>query len=122
MTVALARELAKRQKKHKSSVPALLAQIKMLGLPMPQPEYRFDGRRMWRLDLVWLSSRRKLAIEVDGGGFVAGRHGRGTGIEADAEKFAHAAIAGFLVIRVTPKQIKSGQAVRWIETLLKQES
>ena len=62
--------------------------------------------------------RPLLAVEVDGGGFVQGRHSRGAGLEKDAEKFAEAAILGWTVIRVTPKQVQSGQALAWIERLL----
>ena len=79
-------------------------------------EHRFHPKRRWRFDLAYPS--KMLAIEVDGGGFVQGRHSRGTGIEKDAEKFAEAAILGWTVIRCTPKQVKNGQALGWIERWL----
>lgn len=99
-----------------SSVPLLLFQCQTAGLPTPQTEVRFHPTRRWRLDVAWLA--QKLAIEVDGGGFVGGRHGRGLGMERDAEKLAEAAVRGWVVVKVTPRQIRSGQALRWIQQLI----
>lgn len=99
-----------------SAVPLLRFQIAALKLPNPVPEHRFHSTRKWRFDLAFMDA--KLGVEVDGGGFVNGRHSRGTGIEKDAEKFAAAMLLGWRVLRVTPKQVKSGQAVQWIERLL----
>lgn len=81
---------------------------------------KFHPRRKWRFDLAWQTNdlMRNLAVEVDGGGFVNGRHSRGLGIEKDAEKFAEAACLGWTVIRVTPRQVQNGQAVKWVTQLL----
>jgi hypothetical protein len=100
-------------------LPLLLkTQVEMIGLPSPVREFRFSQQRRWRFDLAWLD--QKVAIEVDGGGFMNGRHSRGKGIEGDCEKYAAALIAGWTVLRVTPKHLKSGEAVTWAETLLRQ--
>ncbi len=75
-------------------------------------EYRFAPPRRWRFDLAF--SDRLLAVEVDGGGYVSGRHSRGRGIEDDAEKQSHAAMAGWRVVRCTPGQVRDGLALEWI--------
>jgi very-short-patch-repair endonuclease len=106
-------------RRHASTVPVLLRQIAALQLPQPTPEYRFHPVRQWRFDVAFLP--HLVAVEVDGGGFVAGRHSRGVGMERDAEKFAEALLLGWRILRVTPKQVTSGQAVRWIELLLQSQ-
>ena len=100
-----------------SAVPLLLQQCRMLRLPVPETERRFHDTRKWRFDVAW--PVYKLAVEVDGGGFVAGRHSRGVGIEKDCEKYAEALCLGWRVLRCTPRQIRTGQAATWIETMLK---
>ena len=83
-------------------------------------ELKFHPIRKWRFDLSL--PLQNLAIEVDGGGFVMGRHSRGAGMAADAEKFAEAAILGWTVIRVTPQQVQNGQALGWVERLLERRA
>lgn len=61
---------------------------------------------------------RLFLVEIDGGGFVAGRHSRGTGMEKDAEKASAAAILGYRVIRCTPAQVNDGRALSWIKRAL----
>lgn len=70
------------------------------------------GRR-FRWDFV--VPHHCLLIEVDGGTWSNGRHSRGSGIEKDCEKQSLAAVNGWLVIRVTGAQVKSGQALEWIQ-------
>ena len=96
---------------------AMLWQIKVTGLPEPSTEFRFHPTRKFRFDLAWESA--KLAVEIEGGVFVAGRHSRGASFTADCEKYAEALCLGWKVLRVTPAQIESGQALEWIERLLK---
>lgn len=95
-----------------TAVPLLLAQCATLGLPTPVTEHRFHPVRRWRFDVAWLD--HQLAVEVDGGGFIGGRHSRGTGIEKDAEKYAEALLLGWKVLRTTPKQVKNGLTVSWV--------
>lgn len=91
-------------------------QCELAGLPKPETEFRFHPSRKWRFDLAWPS--KSVAVEIDGGVYVQGRHTRGSGVEKDMEKFAEAAILGWKVIRVSTNQVKSGQALTWIERLL----
>jgi hypothetical protein len=91
------------------------AQCRAVGFPKPETEFRFHPSRRWRFDYAWPSFL--LAVEVDGGGFVSGRHSRGLGMEKDAEKFAEAAILGWTVLRSTPRQIQNGVVLTWIDRL-----
>lgn len=100
-----------------SRVLTLDRQCQLAGLPKPQTEWRFHPSRKWRFDLAWPD--KSLAVEVDGAVYTAGRHTRGAGVEKDAEKFAEAMLLGWRVLRVTTGQVKSGQALNWIERLLK---
>lgn len=90
---------------------ALAWQLRAEGLTFDR-EYRFHESRLWRLDF-WFGDA-KLAVEIDGGGWVNGRHSRGDGIERDCEKASHVAMAGYRLMRVTPGQVKRGEALKWI--------
>lgn len=81
-------------------------------------EYRFHPTRKWRFDFA--NPERKIAVEVEGfaPGGLAGRHQRIGGFTKDAEKYAEAAIAGWRLIRVTTRQVRSGEAINWIERAL----
>ena len=73
------------------------------GLPKPIPEHQFHPTRKWRLDWAWPEHR--VAIEVDGGIWVRGAHGRGTGIVRDQEKGREAAALGWRILRCQPKEL-----------------
>lgn len=91
----------------------LWMQMRALGMPLPQREVRWHPQRRWRFDFAWPAAQ--IAVEVEGGVWVAGRHSRGAGFVADVEKYAEAALAGWLVLRVTAQHIKDGRAVGWIQ-------
>jgi hypothetical protein len=76
--------------------------------------------RMWRADFEVLGGD-PLLVEVEGGAFVQGRHTRGPAFEKDCEKYAMAAVLGYRVIRATPRQVESGQALSWIRQALQLE-
>lgn len=88
------------------------------GSPEPEREYYFHFKRKWRFDLAWPALR--VAVELQGGGFMGGRHSRGAGLASDCEKLTHAAAAGWVVILLTHGQAKdpemidvAASAVRW---------
>lgn len=94
----------------------LLFQIRAIKLPEPVREFRFHDTRRWRADFCWPDAR--LLVEVEGMHWAGGRHTRGAGFDSDCEKYAEAALAGWLVIRCTGTHIKSGEALEWIRRAL----
>lgn len=88
------------------------AAIEQSGLPTPRREYVFALPRRWRFDYCWPAYN--VALEVEGGTWVRGRHTRGKGFEADCEKYAEAAIMGWAIIRVTGKMVMDGRALSLI--------
>lgn len=50
----------------------------------------------------------KIAVEIEGGVWVQGRHVRGAGFLRDAEKYNAAVLMGWRLLRYTPAQIKKG--------------
>ena len=95
---------------------ALLNRILRTGLPAPEKQFRFCPTRRWHADFAYPAHR--LLIEVDGGGYVAGRHTRGKGFEDDCERTSTAAALGYRVIRVTRNLINDGRAVSLIAQAL----
>lgn len=93
---------------------AMQAQLEQAGLwEGCEPEHRFAPPRLWRFDFAW--PNLKLALEVEGGHWSGGRHVRGKGFEGDMEKYNEAALAGWLVIRVSTKQVtKSEEALNLV--------
>lgn len=98
-------------------VADLCWQLKALSLPEPQLEHRFHPERRWRFDLAWPD--RKIALEVDGGTWVKGRHTTGVGVYNDSVKFNEAAILGWRVLRVVPNMIRDGEAAKFVERVLR---
>ena len=99
------------------AVLPLEIQCRLAGMPEPVTELRFAPPRRWRFDFCWPLA--KVALEVDGGGWVNGRHSRGTGIEKDAEKVNAAAALGYRVLRATPAMVADGRALNAIEKVLR---
>lgn len=92
-------------------------QMSISGLPAAMREFRFAPPRRWRFDFAF--STAKLAVEVDGGTWVQGRHSRGEGFEKDCEKVNEAAARGWRIVRVTAAMISDGRALQAIEEALK---
>ena len=92
--------------------------LEWADLPAPETEYRFAPPRRWRFDFAWPDLR--LAVELDGGTHTGGRHVRAAGYEADCDKLNAAALAGWLVLRFTARQVHEGLAVQTIERALDQ--
>ena len=80
-----------------------LLMVKARKLWTPTPEYRFHPVRKYRFDWAWPDAR--LALEVEGGVWSGGAHGRGTGIVRDMAKSTLAAEEGWRIIRVTPSNL-----------------
>ena len=65
-------------------------------------EHKFHLTRKWRFD--YANVEKKIAIEIEGGVWVAGRHTRGKGYINDLEKYNQAQLLGWRVFRYTPSQ------------------
>ena len=112
---------AKNAPRPSQAVPAageslLAQQLALSRIPGWQTQYRFLPPRRFRADFAWPQAR--LLVEVDGGGWMTGRHHRGPGYRGDRVRDALAMIADWRVLRVTPEQVASGEALGWIKALL----
>lgn len=92
------------------------AWCKANNLPRPLHEAHFHPTRGWRWDWAWYAE--KVAIEVQGGVWSRGRHGRGSGIVKDMEKFSEGAALGWRVILVEPKNLKTEETLDLIKRAL----
>ena len=106
-----------------SDAETLLAvQLEQAGIPFER-EYRFAPPRRWRADFMFGPNfawpvRGRYLVEIDGGSWVAGRHTRGKGFEADLEKLNAAALLGYRVLRFTPAMVDDGRALAVIQQAL----
>jgi hypothetical protein len=91
-------------------------QLRILGVPTPWAEYTFALPRRWRFDFAW--PEKKIAVEVEGGQWVQGRHQRGEGLERDAEKYNAAAALGWRVLRFTTDMVDDWRGARQTAQLL----
>lgn len=99
----------------------LANQIRFHGLPEAVREFPFAksiGRR-WRSDFAWPDAM--LLVEIEGGSWIDGGHVRGSGFAKDCEKYNHAAILGFKVLRFTGDQVMKDQAIPLIREALRQK-
>lgn len=90
----------------------------LIGLDVPEREYRFHKVRRWRFDFAFPD--RMIAVEVEGGVWSRGRHTRPGGFEADCEKYNEAALLGWRIFRVTSAMVKDGRALDIVERALTQ--
>jgi very-short-patch-repair endonuclease len=84
----------------------------------PVREFRFCERK-WRFDFAF--PNRRLAVEVEGGIWNAGRHNRASSIEAEMVKYNTAARLGWMVLRYSTEMVESGQAIAEVLEVLKGE-
>jgi len=102
----------------------LWEQLKELPLGVKEKEWQFESGRKFRFDFAILPQSppilltRPVAIEIEGGAFTQGRHTRGTGFIKDMEKYNHAVLLGWRVLRFTPQQVLKGDAIAFIRKVL----
>jgi very-short-patch-repair endonuclease len=101
-------DAAKKKRRTSHLEERLAIWIAREQLPPPMREFRFAPPRLWRFDFAWVEFG--IAIEVEGGTFMAGRHNRGAGMAKDAEKYNEAALLGWRVFRVTGDMFRHGEA------------
>ncbi len=97
----------------------LLTQLKAHGLPTPLTEHRFAPPRRWRID-YYFPPPYDLAVELEGGVWVNGRHNRASGFLADVEKYNELTLLRIRLLRITPQMVDSGKAVALIQRALKE--
>jgi very-short-patch-repair endonuclease len=97
----------------------LTAWCRAHGLPDPEDEYPFHPTRKWRFDFAW--PELMLAVEVDGGLHVGGRHIRGRGRENDLAKVAEGQCLGWRVLTVSTDMVNDGRLLAWLERLTEVE-
>lgn len=95
---------------------AFLFQCLKIGLWTPERNYRFHPIRRWEIDFAWPD--RKIGIEIQGGVWNQGKHGRGSGIVKDMEKHNALMELNWRVWLFTPKQVKSGEAIKYMEKVI----
>ena len=76
---------------------------------LPEPQLHFAKPRRWRFDYAF--SDQKVAVEIEGGTWINGRHNRASSIEADMDKYNEAALLGWKVLRFTTKMVTKGHAI-----------
>lgn len=90
--------------------------LRAVKIPFEQQVRLWCWHRRWRCDFL---VDERLIVEVEGGLFSSGGHNRGAYIEDTMEKLATALGAGYSALRVSPRHIKDGRALKWIEAALK---
>jgi len=82
--------------------------------PKLTPEFKFDAKRRFRFDFYCECNGLKVAVELEGGVFIRGRHQRPGGFLRDMEKYNLAASKGILVFRIPSHDISH----KWISPIL----
>lgn len=91
--------------------------LSALEMPMPEPEYRFNPSRMWRVDFAWPSLL--VAVELEGAVWTGGRHTRGAGFLADMDKYNALSMMGWRLLRFDGGAVRSGRAAKEVEALVR---
>lgn len=95
----------------------LAFQLRAVGIACIR-EYIFSPLRNWRADFY---IQPQILVEVEGiiyrprDAGDKSRHTTPKGYQNDCEKYNHAQLLGYMVLRFTQKQVKSGEALNTIE-------
>lgn len=87
------------------------------GIERPYSEYKFHPDRKWRFDYCF--PNQKLAIEIEGGVWIKGRHTRGSGFVKDMEKYNNAAVLGYRLLRFQPNDLTKKETINTIYDIIK---
>ena len=74
------------------------------------------GLRDWRFDVA--IPEYMIAVELDGGTWIQGRHSRGAGVISDMDKINAATVRGWRVLRYTHTNHKISQIMADISTMI----
>jgi len=92
-------------------------QLDSAGLTGYVREYQAIPGRKFRFDFAFIEPHR-LLIEINGGTYNGGAHGRGVGINRDYEKGNLAVQHGFRLLQFDTKMVKSGVGLETTERVL----
>jgi very-short-patch-repair endonuclease len=95
-------------------------QLDSAGLTGYVREYQAIPGRKFRFDFAFIEPHR-LLIEINGGTYNGGAHGRGVGINRDYEKGNLAVQHGFRLLQFDTKMVKSGVGLETTERVLRGE-
>ena len=89
------------------------------NINIPESEYMFakELKRKFRFDYCY--TKHKLAIEIEGGIWINGRHNRASGFIKDMEKYNIACILGYRILRFTIQDLKKESTYITIKDALK---
>ena len=96
------------------------AQLDAAGLTGYVREYQAIPGRKFRFDFAFV--RERLLVEINGGTYNGGAHGRGCGISRDYTKANLAVVNNWRVLSFDTKQVKSGAALEVVEQLINNQS
>jgi hypothetical protein len=88
------------------------------GLPTPLREVRLIEDRKYRADYYFQGIKKRVALEVEGGSWIGGRHTRAVGFNKDMEKYNSYTTKGIYLYRVDPKSLLSLKTINDIKSLL----
>ena len=80
-----------------------------------EEEYMFLKGRRFRFDFAW--PQHMIAVEIEGGTFVQGRHTTGVGFAKDCEKYNLATLEGWRVYRFTTQMVKDRTAIKFMHKI-----
>lgn len=89
------------------------------GGPELTREHKFHPTRDWRFDFAHLPSR--IAIEIDGGVWIKGRHQTPSGFIGDCHKFNNCASLGWRLFRLTTDMLDDGATIPLILAAVREE-
>lgn len=93
----------------------LLVFLRENGIPPSATNFPVAQDRSWTCDMVWIE--KKVALEVEGGVFIGGRHTRGKGYTDDCEKYNALQINGWVVLRYTTTHLRKKNRHRLLADL-----
>lgn len=97
-----------------------LFQCRLLGIAEPQRNWRFHETRRWEIDFAWPELR--IGVEIQGGVWSGGKHGRGAGIVKDMQKHNALLDLKWRVWLYTPGEVLRGEALQHVAPLVRSAS
>lgn len=90
--------------------------LECVNVKRPVPEFSFHPVRKWRFDYAW--PEQKIALEVEGGAFIGGRHTSGQGFVADMEKYNAAGMLGWRIFKCVPNDLLKTKTIQMLQKII----